>query len=118
MSSTKSDLMLLEIAVGYFSSLELTTDFELSVSLVREMSHFARLALERGNNEIGNGIGGDLVTYRNITELSPDTFPNNCVSEPAEFDIYENEFFGSLPDETFEMWSTLLPFTDMDDLVL
>lgn len=77
-----------EIAVGYFSSLELTTDFELSVSLVREMSHFARLALERGNNEIGNGIGGDLDTYRNITELSRDTFPNNCVSEPAEFDIY------------------------------
>ncbi|RVX74258.1 hypothetical protein B0A52_02090 [Exophiala mesophila] len=125
-TSTKSDLIVLamklglikvhtDIALGYFSSLELVTNLELSLSFARDMCHFARLAVDSNNKALEKDNVGQshshVIAAQPLLEMSTDNFPN----EPPGFGFDENDFFGSLPDETFEMWSTLLPFTATDD---
>ncbi|KAH8691680.1 fungal-specific transcription factor domain-containing protein [Talaromyces proteolyticus] len=59
-TTAQSDLVLLDMALGYFSNIEFVTGLELSFRFVREMCHFARLAVEemqktkQGAGEINN----------------------------------------------------------------
>lgn len=53
-STIQSDLVLLDIAFGYFSNLEFATDLELSLPFVRELCHYARLVGARGKDNNSN----------------------------------------------------------------
>ncbi|KAF2810174.1 uncharacterized protein BDZ99DRAFT_387355, partial [Mytilinidion resinicola] len=47
MTTIQSDLAILDIAVGYFSSVEFATEFELKLSFARELCHYAHLAVDQ-----------------------------------------------------------------------
>ncbi|KAI1619628.1 hypothetical protein EDD37DRAFT_642718 [Exophiala viscosa] len=118
--TVSSDLVLLDIAFGYFSNLEFVTGLELSRMFVRDLCHLARLAVEhdagiQGNNVAHMGIEG--------TRIQSNPAAANLMIDPVEFDdtntfpYYENDFFGFMPDEDLESWSTLVPLNNVDGMM-
>ena len=74
-----------DIALGYFSSLELVTNLELSLSFARDMCHFARLAVDSNNKALEKDNVGQshshVIAAQPLLEMSTDNFPN----EPPGF---------------------------------
>ncbi|KAK5368120.1 hypothetical protein LTS03_008264 [Exophiala xenobiotica] len=120
MDTVPSDLVLLDIAFGYFSNLEFVTGLELSRVFVRDMCHFARLAVEHKEEPQDYLVG----QMDNAGRGGDQTFLNaNSIMESMDFDdistlpFYESDFFGSLPTEDLESWSTLIPFEESDGMM-
>ncbi|KAK5200437.1 hypothetical protein LTS13_003629 [Exophiala xenobiotica] len=108
------------IAFGYFSNLEFVTGLELSRVFVRDMCHFARLAVEHKEEPQDYLVG----QMDNAGRGGDQTFLNaNSIMESMDFDdistlpFYESDFFGSLPTEDLESWSTLIPFEESDGMM-
>ncbi|KAJ9610300.1 hypothetical protein H2200_005077 [Cladophialophora chaetospira] len=105
-----------DIALGYFSNLEFATDFELSFRpFAREMCHYARLAVDQSEKTRQRGID-DMRTKTGDQIAST----NNQMTESLDFTSAalpsnEDEFFGWLPDEDLEAWSTLISFPETGD---
>ncbi|KEF60683.1 uncharacterized protein A1O9_02244 [Exophiala aquamarina CBS 119918] len=109
--TTNSDLRLLDVLLGYVSNVELITDLEVSLLFVRDMCQFARLAVDRNNKDKDNQAN-DLPADNESLHLQPHSFTWN-----QDLGLSENDFLGAFGDDTFEMWNTLLPFTDTDDIL-
>ncbi|KAK5031026.1 hypothetical protein LTS07_004761 [Exophiala sideris] len=118
--TVSSDLVLLDIAFGYFSNLEFVTGLELSRILVRDLCHLARLAVKHNAKGQDNNTGQMFSEATSAPLISAGT---DLVIDPADFDdtstlpFHENDFFGFLPDEDLESWSTLVPLNDVDDMM-
>ncbi|KAF2101307.1 hypothetical protein NA57DRAFT_72748 [Rhizodiscina lignyota] len=113
-TTTQSDVALLDVAAGYFSNVEFATEFELKLSFAREVCHYARLAVDQKNeNNKRQGIDKTRDTADDMITPPAGRFPNEVdAGGTAALTRNEDEFFGWLPDEDLELWSTLLPFAE------
>ncbi|KIW86779.1 uncharacterized protein Z519_12565 [Cladophialophora bantiana CBS 173.52] len=119
-STVQSDLVLLDIALGYFSNLEFVTGLQLPRLFVRELCHFARLAVEHKEEtqensveQINNGEirGHGSSRTANLTDAV-------ALDDTSTLPLFENDFFGFLPAEDLETWSTLIPFEEDGGLMI
>ena len=69
-----------DIALGYFSNVEFATDLELSLPFVRELCHYARLAVDQMQKNKQQGVD----EMRNEIE-NPTSVSGNQMTDPIDF---------------------------------
>lgn len=74
-----------DIALGYFSSLELVTNLELSLSFARDMCHFARLAVDSNNKALEKEDVGQSHSHVGAAEPLLEVSTDNFANEPPGF---------------------------------
>jgi hypothetical protein len=119
LSTVESDLVLLDIAFGYFSNLEFVTGLELSRLFVRDLCHYARLAVEHDEEVQDNSVQQteNLETGHEVPQAA-DLLPDSVdFDDTSTLPFYENDFFGFLPTDDLESWSTLVPFDETDGMM-
>lgn len=72
----------LDIALGYFSNIEFATDLELSLSFAREMCHYIRFAIDRGNKYPQEGTS-ELKSKPDLASSSLNQMPNQVDFDSA-----------------------------------
>ncbi|OAP64280.1 hypothetical protein AYL99_00252 [Fonsecaea erecta] len=115
LSAAPSDLLLLEVALGYFSNLEYVTSFRLPRLFVREMCHYAHLAIEHKD-----GIQVNSLEQTPNRESEANEAPQAAdliiapedLNYPSSHHAFEHDFSGFPLDEDLETWNTLIPFEE------
>ncbi|KIW84902.1 hypothetical protein Z517_00290 [Fonsecaea pedrosoi CBS 271.37] len=118
LSTVPSDLLLLDLTLGYFSNLELTTGLQLPRLFVREMCHFARLAVkhqERSQKSTTEPEISKEIEANESFQPAPLTNSTLSIGDTDTVPLLEQDFFELFPAEDFETWSTLVPFDEATD---
>lgn len=98
MNHSYTDSLVSDVALGYFSSLEFTTDLEISLPFVREMCHYARTVHDRGKN-------GSNQTTETIDNFECGHWAPNGPSTTTDSMDMENDEIFLPPVRTFRFFS-------------